>query len=153
MLERFTFSSINLNVDIPELALKPQIEGQALTWNRNQTEPVSQRIAKEKGLSASLWQVGWLPEGFALVAEQSRRKAHNDKVVEQRVYSDGLSSVSVFIEQKTAAHHHLEGGSRMGAINAFGLVEDNHYITAVGQVPGHTVEKIGRSITMQNKQQ
>jgi sigma-E factor negative regulatory protein RseB len=148
VLERFTFSSINLNVEIPELALKPQIEGQALSWNRNQTEPVNKRRAKAQGLQSSLWQVGWLPEGFALVAEQSRSKAHNDKVVEQRVYSDGLSSVSVFIEPKAAAHHHLEGGSRMGAINAFGLVEDSHYITAVGQVPGHTVEKIGRSITM-----
>jgi len=27
-------------------------------------------------------------------------------------------------------------------------MEDNNYITAVGQVPGHTVEKIVRSITM-----
>jgi negative regulator of sigma E activity len=34
----------------------------------------------------------------------------------------------------------------MGAINAFGIVADNHFITTVGQVPGKTVEKIGRSI-------
>jgi len=147
VLERFTFSSINMNVDIPELALQPQIEGQELTWNRNQTEPVSKAKRKDKDdeAASSLWQIAWLPDGFALVAEQSRRKS-NGMVVKQRVYSDGLSSVSVFLEQKTLAHGHLEGGTRMGAVNAFGLIADTHFITAVGQVPGHTVEKIGRSI-------
>jgi sigma-E factor negative regulatory protein RseB len=148
VLEKFTFSSINMNVDIPDLALKPQIEGQEHTWNRNQTEPVTigKSVQKENETVSSLWQVAWLPQGFALVAEQSRRKSDNDMVVEQRVYSDGLSSVSVFIEQRTAAHHHLEGGTKMGAINAFGIVADSHFITTVGQVPAHTVEKIGRSI-------
>lgn len=148
VIEKFTFSSINLNVDIPDLALKPQIEGQQHTWNRNQTEPVKKaKLASEEDKTTSLlWQVAWLPEGFALVAEQSRRKSHDQAVVEQRVYSDGLSSVSVFIEQKTAAHNHLQGGTKMGAINAFGIVADSHFITTVGQVPGQTVEKIGRSI-------
>jgi sigma-E factor negative regulatory protein RseB len=149
VLEKFTFSSINMNIDIPDLALKPQIEGQEHTWNRNQTEPVSKgksSVQKQNETVSSLWQVAWLPEGFGLVAEQSRRKSENGMVVEQRVYSDGLSSVSVFIEQRTAAHRHLEGGTKMGAINAFGIVADNHFITTVGQVPANTVKKIGRSM-------
>jgi len=148
VLEKFTFSSINMNAEIPALALKPQIVGQEHTWNRNQTEPVSKAELAEKRsqILSSSWQVTWLPEGFALVAEQSRQKSHNNKVVEQRVYSDGLSSVSVFFEQRTAAHTHLEGGTQMGAINAFGVIADSHFITTVGQVPGQTVEKIGRAI-------
>ena len=148
VLEKFSFSTINLNVDVSDLELQPQTEGQEHTWNRNQTEPVTNTKLDEskKETTSKLWQVAWLPEGFALVAEQSRRKSHNDLVVEQRVYSDGLSSVSVFIEQKMPAHKHIEGGTKMGAINAFGIVSDNHFITTVGQVPGLTVEKIGRSI-------
>lgn len=148
VLEQFSFSSINLNITIPALALKPQIEGQQHTWNRNQTEPVNNAKTQEieNDAAASSWQVSWLPEGFSLVAEQSRRKAKNNKVVEQRVFSDGLSSVSVFIEQKTMAHHHLEGGTKMGAIHAFGTIADKHFITTVGQLPAHTVEKIGRSV-------
>jgi len=149
VLERFTFSSINLNVDIPEAALQPQISGQELTWIRNQTEPVSK--AKNKQLDEGqhpLWQVAWLPEGFGLVAEQSRRKSQDGTLVEQRVYSDGLSSVSVFIEKRNNKHRHLEGGSTMGAINAFGTKVNSHFVTVVGQVPSHTVEKIGRSIEL-----
>lgn len=151
VLERFTFSSINLNVDIPEIALQPQISGQELTWSRNQTEPVYKVKSKQEEEAEEeypLWQVAWLPEGFALVAEQSRRKSHDETLVEQRVYSDGLSSVSVFIEKRNQAHRHLEGGSTMGAINAFGTIVTAYFVTVVGQVPAQTVEKIGRSIQL-----
>lgn len=146
VLEKFTFSSINLNVDIPEVALQPQIEGQQLSWNRNRTEPVQEVAVMTKQAPINEdWFVTWLPDGFALVAEQSRRKAEDNAVVEQRVYSDGLSSVSVFVEEKKAEQH-FEGVSKMGAINAFGMIADAHYITVVGQVPAETVEKIGHAI-------
>jgi len=149
VLERFTFSSINLNVEIPESALQPQIDGQELTWIRNQTEPVSKGKAEQHDEEQHLlWQVAWLPEGFSLVAEQSRRKSHDNALVEQRVYSDGLSSVSVFIEKRNQKHRHLEGGSTMGAINAFGTKMSSYFVTVVGQVPAHTVEKIGHSIEL-----
>ena len=82
------------------------------------------------------------------MAEQSRRKSETGTLVEQRVYSDGLSSVSIFIEKRNPDYHHLEGGSAMGAVNAFGTIADTHFVTVVGQVPAHTVEKIGRSISL-----
>ena len=150
VLERFTFSSINLDADIPQSALEPQTSGQELTWSRNQTEPVykaksKQEVAAEQPL---IWDLTWLPEGFTLVAEQSRRKSETGTLVEQRVYSDGLSSVSIFIEKRNPDYHHLEGGSAMGAVNAFGTIADTHFVTVVGQVPAHTVEKIGRSISL-----
>ena len=34
----------------------------------------------------------------------------------------------------------------MGAVNAFGLMVEDHQITVVGEVPAATVQKIGRSI-------
>jgi sigma-E factor negative regulatory protein RseB len=149
VLERFTFSSINLDADIPKSALEPQTSGQELTWSRNQTEPVYKVKSKQEAAEKPLiWDVTWLPEGFTLVAEQSRRKSEKGSLVEQRVYSDGLSSVSVFIEQRNLNYHHLEGGSAMGAVNAFGTIADTHYVTVVGQVPARTVEKVGRSISL-----
>jgi sigma-E factor negative regulatory protein RseB len=149
VLERFTFSSINLDVDIPKSALEPQTSGQELTWSRNQTEPVYKVKSKhDEAEQPLIWDVAWLPEGFTLVAEQSRRKSDNGTLVEQRVYSDGLSSVSVFIEKHNQSHRHLEGGSAMGAINAFGTIANTHFVTVVGQVPARTVEKVGRSINL-----
>ena len=81
-----------------------------------------------------------------MVAQQNRLKARNNAKVEQRVYSDGLSSISIFMERIRARHSHLHGGSRMGAVNAFGTIISAHFVTVVGEVPSTTVEKVGASI-------
>jgi sigma-E factor negative regulatory protein RseB len=147
VLETFAFSSVTINADITDEMLRPQISGHEMTWNRSdpQTPTVTSAV---KGLS--VWKLDWLPEGFVLVAQQSRLKANTGNAVEQRVYSDGLSSLSVFIEQISAAHNHLKGGSNMGAINAFGTILHSHFVTVVGEVPAQTVEKIGDAIRYGN---
>jgi len=67
--------------------------------------------------------------------------------VEHLVYTDGLASVSVFIEHLEASGEHQEGTSRMGAVNAFGTMVDSFQVTVVGEVPEATVERIGRSVS------
>jgi sigma-E factor negative regulatory protein RseB len=69
-----------------------------------------------------------------------------DHPVDHMVYSDGLASVSVFIEPAEAADEELAGLSRMGAAHAFTLILNGRQITAVGEVPPHTVERIARSL-------
>ena len=143
VLEKFAFSSVSLGLTISDQALKPQVSGHAMSWSRTEPE-TSANMAANKGVTK--WQVVWLPEGFALVAQQNRLKARNGAAVEQRVYSDGLSSVSIFIEKIRARHSHLHGGSNMGAVNAYGSIIGPHFVTVVGEVPQKTVEKIGASI-------
>lgn len=143
VLETFSFTTVSLGISIPDNLLEPQISGDEMTWDR--TEPESgTKMASHKNLSK--WRVLWLPDGFALVAQQNRLKANNGASVEQRVYSDGLSSLSIFIEPIRARHSHLHGGSHMGAVNAFGSIISSHFVTVVGEVPAKTVEKIGASI-------
>ncbi len=145
VLEKFSFSSVDMGVDIPEKSLVPQMSGNAMTWNRTKVRMANKTASNKK---VSLWQVAWLPEGFSLELQQNRYKAKNGAVVEQRVYSDGLSSISVFIEKIRARHGHLHGGSNMGAVNAFGTIMNAHFITVVGEVPARTVEKVGSSISL-----
>jgi sigma-E factor negative regulatory protein RseB len=144
VLETFAFSSLNTDVHIPEHKFQPQMSGDEMTWHRSEPEkPLN--IANHS--QQSVWRAEWLPEGFAQVAYQTRLRASNGADVEQRVYSDGLSSVSVFIEKIRARHNaHLQGGSHVGAINAFGTVMHAHFVTVVGEVPAQTVEKIGQNI-------
>jgi sigma-E factor negative regulatory protein RseB len=143
VLETFAFSSLNTDVHIPEHKFQPQMSGEEMTWHRSEPEkPLN--IATQS--QQSVWRAQWLPEGFAQVAYQTRLRASNGADVEQRVYSDGLSSVSVFIEKIRARHNHLHGGSHVGAINAFGTVMHAHFVTVVGEVPAQTVEKIGQNI-------
>lgn len=142
VLETFEFTDIQTGIDIPDSSLKAQMSGNEMVWNR--TEPGE--ITTQDLATFSNWQTKWLPEGFMLVAHQNRLRSNNGAHVEQRVYSDGLSSVSVFIEKMRAQHNHFHGGSHMGAVNAFGSVIHAHFVTVVGEVPAVTVEKIGAAI-------
>jgi sigma-E factor negative regulatory protein RseB len=38
----------------------------------------------------------------------------------------------------------------MGAVNAFGTIIDSHFVTVVGEVPEHTVNKIGAAISYES---
>lgn len=145
VLETFAFSSLSTGIHIPEHKLKSQMNGEEMTWHR--TEPETPVNMAKMTNNESHWQMQWLPEGFALVAQQTRLRASNGANVEQRVYSDGLSSVSIFIEKIRARHSHLSGGSHVGAINAYGTIMHAHFVTIVGEVPAVTVEKIGNAIT------
>jgi sigma-E factor negative regulatory protein RseB len=144
VLETFAFSMVELNAAIDDKDLVPGISGDEMTWNRTEPEAAAE-MAKQQTLSQ--WQFKWLPDGFALVGLQTRLKAKNGASVEHRVYSDGLSSVSVFIEKIRAQHSHLRGGTHMGAVNAFGSIIHSHFVTVVGEVPEQTVAKIGSAIS------
>jgi sigma-E factor negative regulatory protein RseB len=61
------------------------------------------------------------------------------------MYSDGLASVSVFIEADESSYHHLEGASSLGALNAYGTKVDDHYLTVMGEVPATTILQIANS--------
>lgn len=145
VLETFAFSAINTDVHIPDHKFRSQMTGEEMTWHRSEPENPVNTAAQSR---QSRWHAGWLPDGFALVAYQTRLRASNGADVEQRVYSDGLSSVSVFIEKIRARHNHLRGGSHVGAINAFGTIMHAHFVTVVGEVPPKTVEKIGSNISL-----
>lgn len=150
VLETFTFSSINTDVHIPEHKFKSQMAGEEMTWHRSEPEKPLDTASHSQ---EHKWRPSWLPDGFSQVAYQTRLRANNGADVEQRVYSDGLSSVSVFIEKIRARHSHLRGGSHVGAINAFGTIMQAHFVTVVGEVPAETVEKIGSSISFADTRQ
>lgn len=143
VLETVAFSSVEMGHDIPEVLLQAQSQGNEMTWNRAEHVMAIKTMANK---ARSPWQIDWMPEGFTLVAQQNRLKAKNGASIEQHVYSDGLNSISIFIEKIRAQHTHLRGGSKMGTTNAFGTIINTHFVTIVGEVPQRTVEKVGNSI-------
>ena len=62
------------------------------------------------------------------------------------MYSDGLASVSVFIEPGESSTHRLKGASSMGALNVYGKQANGVQITVMGEVPGATVAAIAESM-------
>jgi sigma-E factor negative regulatory protein RseB len=89
------------------------------------------------------WRVNDLPAGFMLT--QSSKRKDDDFSALHLVYSDGLASVSVFVEQGRRGNHYLEGASSMGALNAYGTRQGEYYITVMGEAPANTVRQIATS--------
>lgn len=102
------------------------------------------------------WVVNMLPKGFMLtqVMRHYSQSSAGKNVADRKdaqpnllhlVYSDGLASVSVFIEKNMAAAKHLQGSMTMGAVNAFGLPIGDYFVTVVGEVPAKTVRSMAQS--------
>jgi len=81
------------------------------------------------------WHFAALPPGFRVVAHERR-----DGAPEHFLLSDGLASVSVYIEADSGAG--LRGATRMGAVHAAGRMLDDRQVTVVGQVPADTIAHI-----------
>ena len=62
------------------------------------------------------------------------------------VFTDGVASVSVFVEPRKPDTKGEEGPVRMGSSSAFTTVVDGHQITAVGEVPPNTVQFIATQV-------
>ncbi len=119
------------------------VEQLVYTWyNDDRSESVMASAAN----SEPGWYPGWLPEGFELSDVARDPILASRDPVEHLVFSDGLASVSVFIEQLDAASEPLAGLDTMGAVNAYGRMVEDYQITVVGEVPAVTVERVSRSI-------
>jgi sigma-E factor negative regulatory protein RseB len=62
------------------------------------------------------------------------------------VFTDGVASVSVFIEPRKADAPAQQGPARVGSSSAFSTVVDGHQVTAVGEVPANTVQFIATQV-------
>lgn len=92
------------------------------------------------------WYARQLPKGFMMTKNILKPMRKKQSTVQQLVFSDGLASVSVFIDKNVTKPHNLDGHTSMGSVNAYGLMMDNHQITAIGEVPADTVKLIAQSI-------
>lgn len=109
------------------------------------TPPADEATTEDVRAVESAWQANRLPRFFTL-REVGQRQNADGAAVEHLLYSDGLATVSVFIE-KNSGEGLLMGASSLGAMNAFGVSLEGHHVTVVGEVPVQTVRQIAESIS------
>ncbi|MDY6946923.1 MAG: MucB/RseB C-terminal domain-containing protein [Pseudomonadota bacterium] len=141
VIEQILFAELNFRERIPADSLKPSISGEGFRWIRQDAQP--QLAAGQVGG----WGVIRLPAGFRLTAWRIQLIAGSNAPVQHLVYSDGLASVSVFIEPLNPQAEPMKGLAKVGAAFAFSRALDNHQVTAVGEVPPVTLEAIAASVT------
>jgi len=123
---------------------KREIETISLEGKEHYRWELQKPIKTLQQTNASRWSFRDLPEGFQVTLYSRRNAAQNGDEVDHFVLSDGLASLSVYVEP--AADDDLRGSSNMGTINAFGSVRDGFQVTAVGEVPAMTVEHIANAL-------
>jgi sigma-E factor negative regulatory protein RseB len=144
IVEQLVYTNIDLAAEISDELLKPEISGAGYTWyNDEERAPAS----SSESVAESEWSPQWLPDGFQLSDHARNPILASRDPVEHLVFSDGLASVSVFIERLDTASEPLDGPSSMGAVNAYGSMMDGFQITVVGEVPATTVKRVAMSIT------
>jgi len=141
VIEQILFAEIAWPDRIPNSEFKPQLSTEGFTWVRAESP---QQLA-EIGSDSLLWRAIRLPPGFRLSASSTQPLENPSRPVAHLVYSDGVASVSVFIETNERGQV-MRGHVSMGTSAAFSTVVDGHQITAVGEVPAATVELIAGSV-------
>ena len=145
-LEQIVYTHLELPESIPDDALKPRISDAGFT--RHEADPVP---GADGGSTArpQEWMIGWLPAGFRMTDESYGPIRSGHDSVDHRVYSDGLASLSIFIEPALDVGDRFEGPSSVGAVNAFSRIIGEYQLSVVGEVPGITVDKVAASIVGQ----
>jgi len=147
-VSQIMFTSMKTGPIIQDNALElvTQEELKKYTWNYQ--KPMQKQDST--GGEARRWVFTSLPDGFRMSLHERRGAGSDDSDVEHFVFTDGLATMSVYIE-KAMSEQLFEGGSQMGAIHAFGTNIDGFQVTAVGEVPALTVKLFAQSVRPQQE--
>lgn len=143
VVEQFQFLDLNTNPDLAQFNAEPSTE---LSYKVSGDEIAG--CSAQGAATLVNWHVAWLPEGFTL---SGKRTVRND--VEMLMYTDGLSTFSIFLDP-VVGQLVIEGRAQRGATNFYmaGLKRGSqtYQLTIVGEIPKAVAEKLGQSIRAVN---
>lgn len=140
VVEQIMFTALEVVSDIPDDLLKPGMTGKHVTRVANPAESKP----RASGLTVRFER---MPSGFKSTGNQ-REHTDDGNPVHHVVLSDGLASVSVYVEKRDPASKQFIGGSYTGAVNVYGTVVREYQVTAVGEVPAATVKMVAESVQL-----
>lgn len=141
-LEQIIFTQLNLRDNIPQELLKPSLTGKDYTWyenTQNQQKPDE---------DSNKWQAAWTPAGFTMKDHQKQVMSTSTTPVEHLIYTDGIALVSIFIEKLGRQNPESIGPSSLGGVNTFSRLANGYQITAIGEVPQKTVQRMANSVVV-----
>lgn len=138
-IEQVKFADIVLGQEILASAVAPSYSTENFKWY----SPAQRSL---RAVVQSDWRSDDLPPGFQLVSAQEEQMPGSDDTVTHILYSDGLASVSVFIATNSGSP--ISKRSRKGASNTFSTEVGEYRVTAMGEVPAATVQRIAASMSL-----
>ncbi len=140
VIEQMIFSQLNL------------LNTHDMEWFQPKVDPRKPYVMEEEALSSAAgetisWKLGQLPAGYKQIDHIRRVVPGKATPVNQLIFSDGLSSVSLFIEPLTKGVRPKVGHTMVGPTNFYANVNGGYQIVVVGEVPQATVSQIANSVS------
>ncbi|WP_018873831.1 MucB/RseB C-terminal domain-containing protein [Thioalkalivibrio sp. ALJ16] len=139
LLERLAFTELERLDEVPDAALEPRradVERIEVRADRGH-----EKLEWDDQTGMGGWGFSDLPDGFTAIAATERRVGDEGARQRHFVLSDGLASVSVYVES-ASGEQMFEGTTRAGATHGAARSVDGHQVTAVGDVPRRTVQAV-----------
>jgi sigma-E factor negative regulatory protein RseB len=145
VIEQIVFANLRIRPHIPDSAFRPAVSTTGFQWLRNDSAALKETVSH----SDTVWKADRLPPGFHMTVRAAQTMPGSTGPVDHLVFTDGLASVSVFVETHvvtTSGQAPVVESARVGSSYAFSTVVDGHKVTAVGEAPAETVRFIADSV-------
>ncbi|HUP96777.1 MAG TPA: MucB/RseB C-terminal domain-containing protein [Usitatibacter sp.] len=140
VIEQYTFTDLKIGPSVARTDLKSIFRARNRQWISD-GQPRDEAANVESG-----WTVTKAPAGFQKIAELKRTLPGRAQPVSQIVLTDGLASLSVFVEPNTAPSRTGEASSEDGTTTFFVRPMGELMVTVLGEVPLSTAQLVGRSV-------
>lgn len=141
VIEQYTFTDLRLGPQVARSDVKSIFEARVKRWTTD-AQPRDEAKTVETG-----WIVTDAPKGFQKVTELKRTLPGRPQPVSQIVYTDGVASISVFVEPNAAPVRTTEAATEEGTTTFFVRPMGDQVVTVLGEVPLATAQQVGRSVT------
>ena len=140
VLEQVAFSELQMNAPVRMDALKRQM-GDTRGYE------VHKPVLKKTTAEAEGWRLKEPIPGFSSMSCHTPGAAGGTEPASmQWVFSDGLASVSLFVEAFDPQRHGQEKRAVVGATHSFARRLDGYWVTALGEVPTATLRRFAQSL-------
>ncbi len=141
VIEQYTFTDLKLGAEVARSDVKSIFEARVKRWITD-AQPREEARGAQTG-----WTVTSPPAGFQKVNELKRTLPGRKAPVSQIVYSDGVASLSVFVEPNNGpTPRTAEASSEDGTTTFFVRPMGEQLVSVLGEVPLATAQQFGRNV-------
>ncbi len=159
VLEQTVFTELRLLKQVADSDLAPRTAASGFLWARNVEAGATPQGDEDR--ESDFWRLTELPLGFRMTLRARQVMPGRAAPVTQWVFSDGMATVSVFVERGADAlpsevrpgHEGARtpataGVTQLGSSSAYSTTVRGYRVTAIGEVPPDTVRAIAGSLAV-----
>lgn len=154
ILKSITFNENNDPVEQITFTQLTLLDTKEMDWFQPTVDPTKSYVMEEESVAltpadmASI-EITQLPAGYRRIDQVKRKVSGKRDPVTHCIFSDGLATVSLFIEPLNKRHPKI-GPYSMGATNFYTQINNDYQIVAVGEVPAATVAQLANAVKFKN---